>query len=159
MRTKDGKGPMSDNGNSARQRGIPPNIEWDEDNPPVVYTCSADLKHDPNCDGTCDEIKLAHYETLLSNEAKEWARVGLDPEGIAANSLDAAMQVNAIRELLVEAGVLNQEDVDERYRKLKLTILQDMRSQLEPQIREAKTAAMLGVRPGPTLLGPHGEIL
>jgi hypothetical protein len=153
---------MSDNGKDPQNViGIPPNLEWDENNPPIIFPCSDHIEHMPNCNGECGEgAALTEYGVLLSNEAKDWARVGLAPDGVAVNSLDSKMQIDAVQQLLVEAGILDKDEIDELYRKLKYEVLHNMRQELEPQIREAKTAAMLGVNPkGPRLLGPHGEQL
>jgi len=160
MRTKDGKGPMSNNGDG-QEIGISPNLEWDENNPPIIFPCSDHIDHAPDCDGSDEGAALTEYGVLLSNEAKDWARVGLQVDGVQVNSLDSKMQIGAVQQLLVEAGVLDKDEIDELYRKLKYEVLHSMREELEPQVKAAKTAAMLGVRPGqrPPLLGPHGEIL
>jgi len=139
--------------------GIPPDIKWDEENPPVIFSCSQHTEHDPSCNGDCESEVTTENQILLLNESKQWARDGLDTSSIQSNAFHIGCQVNALQKALVDAGIISQNNVDENYRRIKYDVLREVRASIGPQIKSARTRAILGVDDKKKIIGPHGEIL
>jgi hypothetical protein len=146
---------VSSNGDGVTP-GIPPDVEWNSENPPIIYQCSQHTSHDPHCDGNCESEVSTENQILLLNESKQWAREGLDTSQIQTNAFHIGCQVNALQKVLVDAGIIDQETVDDNYRKIKYDVLHEVRASIGPQIKEARTRAILGVDEHKRIIGPGG---
>ena len=171
--------PMSSlNGEGASKPTIPPDIEWDENDPPVIFRCTNHTEHAPDCDGDCEALECTEWQVKLLNEGKAWRRLDMDFRGIPTVIADV-MPVNgihveifdqqctlmALQQVLMDNGLLDKTELDEKFREAKYTIMHDVRVQNEEQIKAMRDAALeqekraaLGLPPK-RLLGPHGEQL
>lgn len=161
--------PMSTNGNS--NPGIPPDIEWNEDDPPVIYSCSEHITHADNCDGSCAPIENVTESVVnVLNEARAWARVGMSFHGVPTSLPDGAfdgIKVNifdeklhnlTLQKVLIEAGLTTDEDIDELYRELKYNVMKEMRESHEENVKRLKLRQNMAL-PEKRLLGPDGQPL
>lgn len=138
--------------------GVPPNIVWDPENPPIKNSCSNTNMHVTGCDGTCErdgfmtETEVAHL-----NESREWGRVGMNPGMIMVPStpFDFEMRINALVDALVEADVLDMEELNDRYLQTRVRRMQKLRLDNE----EAAKRAKFGLPGKPPILGPDGQPL
>src|ERR1700756_4209738 len=72
--------PMPANGNAEVE--VPPDLVWDENNPPFIHKCSQHTEHNPKCDGNCEGHFFDESEVKLGNEARAWARAGMNFHGV-----------------------------------------------------------------------------
>jgi hypothetical protein len=139
--------------------GIPPNIVWDADNPPIKHSCSDGLMHAPGCDGACaDGEPMKEYEVDLLNEHREWGRVGMNPAMITSTStpFDFEARLSALSEFLVEKGVIEDiEELNEFYARLRIERMRDLRIANQEAVKRQR----LGLPGKPQIFGPGGEIL
>jgi hypothetical protein len=161
--------PMSSqNGNSVP--GIPPDIEWNEDNPPVIYECSQHVEHHPACGGDCDGEVASEATVKLLNEARAWARIPMSfhgvptcfPDGafdgVKVNIFDEKLRNMALQKVLIDAGLTTQEEVDEIYLELKFDTLYNIRTEYQEAVKRQKMQETLAL-PDKRLYGPNGQIL
>lgn len=162
--------PMSANGN--HDSGIPPDIEWDEDNPPTVYSCSEHITHAAHCDGSCPELDIVTENVVnLLNEARAWARVGmsfhgvpssLPPgtfDGVTVNIFDERMRAMALQRVLINAGLVTEDEIDELYREIKYEIMHEMRMSYEEHVKRVKLQQQIAVPAPNRIIGPDGRPL
>lgn len=159
------------NGNSLQ--GVPRDLIWNEDDPPVIYPCSQDIKHLPNCSGEEDGIQLdSELQVRILNEGRTWARAGMSFQGIPAaysgvipkpgigvELVDLLCWLEVIKEQIVELTGMSEFEFEEKFRERKLEFLQTIRDANEANIRRNRIRASLGVKNKPPLLGPGGEPL
>lgn len=155
------------NGDSSSN--IPPDLEWDAENPPFAYECSDYTEHIPGCPG-CDGKFYDESEVTLSNEAKAWARAGMvfkgSPDsmmnlpfvgGIPVEIYSLEKKFEVLMQVIIEAGLITQEDLDIKYRLHKAAMLKRIREANEDRVKKERTAQQLGI---PTrLIGPDGQPL
>lgn len=138
--------------------GIPPNIVWDEDNPPIAHSCSGGLMHAPDCDGSCaDGEPLKEYEVDLLNEHREWGRVGMNPGmiTISSTSFDLEVRVGGLSEFLVEKGIIDVEELNEFYIRMRIDRMRELRLANQDAVKRAR----LGLPGKPQIFGPGGNPL
>lgn len=162
--------PMSSLSNGNSVPGIPPDIEWNDDDPPVIYSCSQHIEHRPDCDGSCEPEVTTESQINLLNEARAWARIPMSfqgvptcfPDGafdgIKVNIFDEKLRNMALQKILIDNGLATQEEIDELYLELKLEVLQDIRRQYEQAVRRHKMEETLAL-PDKRLFGPDGKVL
>jgi len=134
--------------------GVPPNIVWDEDNPPIKYACSQNVLHGPGCDGSCGaDGFMTEAQVRMENETREWQRVGMNPDGIGTRITPWNMDVkiNAVVEFLNEKGIIDITELNDYF----LTVKVNMMQQIREMNQEAAKRAKLGLPPK-GLLGPDG---
>lgn len=140
--------------------GIPEDVVWDSENPQYIYECSSYIEHSPDCDGNCESDLAAESQIKLLNESLAWARAGMDTSGINISSFDNQANIMALQKVLIEKGILTQDEVDEEFRLFKIDVMRIVRENNEEQIKEMKQRMALGLRPSSRkLLGPYGEEL
>lgn len=131
--------------------GVPPNVVWDEKDPPIVNMCTQNIGiHAPNCEGDCDKRLATETETELINEYREWTRAGMDVNKLQFNPFRAQSTLNALSAIIVEE--FGQERVDKMYQEL---LLERMRGARLKHGDDSKRA-MFGIPPR-RLLGPDGK--
>lgn len=155
---------------------VPPDTEWNAENPPFVFGCTGhDGGHLEACDGSCERIPLTELDVKLGNEMKAWARAGMVPigavagfmingqkmPGIDVDILHLETQLQALVSLLVETDPEWGERLNVRFQETLLRKLWNIRMANEDNVREARVARMLGVKPAQIkrLIGPNGEQL
>ena len=118
------------------------------------------FEHDPACtQEDCEAEVTTELQIMLQNEGKAWARAGLDPSVINPDALGVASQVNALQQVLVKNGIVDQKEVDEEYRKIRYDIMHSIRMTMQPQVEELRRRAAVGLPGKPRIVGPHGELL
>lgn len=136
--------------------GVPPNIEWDPNNPPILNSCSDQLNHLPNCDGTCPKSReLEELEVDLINENREWVRIGMDTSKVAVNLFRMQHQINAVINVLEYDGIISRAELDREFQKSLLEDMRKMREAVGDQVKRTK----LGLPAKPGILGPDGKLL
>jgi hypothetical protein len=157
---------MRMNGNVPNMQ-IPPDVIWDENDPPRIYDCSQHTEHQPTCDGNCESrLVVSEKQAELMNEARAWARLempfngvpfGLPFPGIPVEVVDLLCWLEVTKEQLYEAGIVEEFEFEEKYRDKKLELLRTIRSQHEDRIKRQRVASSLGIIERPPLLGPDGQ--
>lgn len=156
------------NGNS--DPSIPPDLVWDENDPPIVFSCSQHTEHAPRCDGSCEAKVCDESLVNLLNEARAYARAGMSFNGIPAamsggpwSGLNVEIYDLEVRTLLLQNIIQEQfgisdDDINRQFRELKYKLLHDVRIAVEPDIKRARLEAQVGVQKS-RIVGPHGELL
>ena len=160
---------MQPNNGTGEPPGIPPDMVWDEDNPPYIHMCSQYIEHLDGCDGSCEGMFTTENQVKIINESRAWARLGqvfhgipspmsgMVP-GISVEIFDQNCRMQAIEELIVESSWVNREEIDDRHRRIKYEIMHELRMGFEEDLKKQQAQAI--VRPTkPPIIGPHGEIL
>lgn len=152
---------------------IPPDLVWDEDNPPRIFPCSQHTEHQRGCPATEDPIELdSELQVNLLNEGRAWARAGMSfkgiPEayqgaipipGINVELVDLLMWLEAVKEVVTEVAGITEFEFQEKFREKKLAFLQIIREANEQRIKKQRVANTLGIIENPGLLGPDGRPL
>lgn len=160
------------NPNGSSPVNIPPDIEWDEDNPPTIFTCSQHTEHQPGCDGSCEaNINPTKLEIELLNEARAWARAGMNfhgvpraydgvirVPGINVELFDLECKMQVFRQALIDIVGIDEQDLEERFREYKLSIMRHIREMNEAAVRRSRMEASLAI-PKKPLFGPDGRPL
>lgn len=136
--------------------GVPPNLVWDEDNPPVRNGCTGEIgeHHTDDCDGSCEKIPLSQLEVELTNEHREWARLGMHTNNISHdlfrmdNQIGALIQV--VGRMLGEGG---EQELNEAFQLECLKQMRGIRFTYQEQAKRSK----LGLPPKRSVLGPDGN--
>lgn len=138
-----------------RNGGIPANLVWDEDNPPVRFSCGRMVeKHTPHCDGSCTSEPITEAECSLINEHREWARIGMNTNNVQRDIFAMYNEVKAIRSLCIDAGIFTLDELDTRFQELALEEMRTIRAQNEEAVKRANLG--LGA---PKIIGPDGKPL
>lgn len=153
--------------NGATNPAIPPDLEWDEDNPPEIFPCSQHTEHAPGCPGTEDAIQLdSESQVRLINEARAWARVGMNftgvPAGFPATGIpvelvDLLVWAQVVREIVIELAGITEFEYEEKFREAKFELLNSIRVRHEDEVKKRRVADQLGIVQRPPLLGPDGQ--
>lgn len=165
-------GMMMHNGNSDF---VPPDLVWDENDPPKIFPCSQHITHSPRCDGKCCIEPMTidtELQVDLLNEARAYARAGMSFKGVPeayANSIpipgmqvelfDMLIWLQTLAEVVAEAGLIGKDDLNEKFRANKLVIMREQRDRHEAQVRKSAIANKFGIVEKPPLLGPDGTPL
>ena len=124
--------------------------------------------HSPICDGKCGElIEIPDYHANLAIEMVRWNRMGMIAQGVPTSLSDAApgipieiletsLKTQNMMEVLLEKGILTEEEVNERYCIMAEEFFRKTREANEERIRRQRIAAGVGKK---TLFGPNGEVL
>jgi hypothetical protein len=157
------------NGNSPP---VPDDIVWDEENPPLIYSCSQHIEHARFCNGECPTYVANELQVQLMNEARAWARAGMSFHGIPAayrdqipiqginvELFDLECRVHVLCEILVEMFNVDGNEIDERYGKFKLMALRNIREENEANVRRQRAANALGIAQKKPIIGPDGQPL
>lgn len=138
--------------------GIPPNIVWDENNPPPKYSCSNGITHAPGCDGRCpDPGYMKEYDVEMINEQREWLRVGMHPNEIVIGSppFDLELRPTILADFLHEKGVIDSEEFNEYFVRARAERMKKIRLENQEQAKRMK----FGLPPKPQMFGPGGQPL
>jgi len=148
---------------------VPPNLEWDEDNPPFVYECSEYTEHRPECNGECEGRFWVESEVKLSNLAKEYARnqmsyagvieayraVPILPGGFPVDPFYHEMWLESLQDILIDKGLVTRDELNELWRQKMITRMETVLGTVLPQLKEARTKAALGIQ-DKKIIGPGG---
>jgi len=162
------------NGNGKNQN-VPPDIVWNEDEPPFVYNCSGHTEHHPKCDGKCNGEYYTENEVKLTNLAREFARnrmvpygiikayamAGVPPtQGMQVDPFDVLLWMETLLEVLSEANIIDRAAVEVRWQERKISAMEGILESVAPQLKQARANQALGiVTPDKRLLGPDGQPL
>lgn len=159
--------PMAANGDGTPP-GIPADLVWDAENPPIIYECTQDIEHAPDCDGTCEGMVVSESMVNLINEGRAYGRAQMSflgvPQsmsmlgipGVNVEILDLFVRVNILQDILIENFDVSKEEIDERFRVAKFNKLNEIRTAIEPTLREKRLEQQLGVAKK-SILGPDGK--
>ena len=166
--------PSKSNGNGKNQN-VPPDIVWDENNPPFIYSCSGTTEHDTRCNGECGGEYYTENEVKLTNLAREFARnkmvpygiikayamAGVPPtQGMQVDPFDVLLWMETLLEVLSEAGVIDRAEVEVRWQERKISAMEGILETIAPQLKQQRANQALGiVTPDNRLLGPNGQPL
>lgn len=104
-----------------------------------------------------DQLKL-HIENLnvdLRNELQLWELGGIDPGNISVNGFLQDVWIFAIRDFLVEKGLIDDLEFTAFYKERLLSKLKEMRPVCMKAVEEAKRQIMSS----PGIIGPSGQPL
>lgn len=158
---------MSSNGNTENE--VLADLVWDDNDPPIIYSCSSHPVHSPDCEGDCDSKMTTELQVELINELHAWQRAGMNPMGSPASMMglpfvfgipveliDLQVRYESMRGLLIEKGILEEEELDESFQQMKLTWLRKIREINEERIKKQRMADKFGIVHKP-ILGPGGQ--
>lgn len=162
---------MRESSNGEMGMEIPPDLVWDEDDPPYIYPCSQHSEHHPMCPGNEDAIQLdSESQVEILNEGRRWARAGMafngipaayqgkiPITGIAVELVDLLMWLDVVKDMVIELSGSTPFEFEERYRDYKIKFLREIREANEDKIKKARVANSIGVVERPPLLGPDGN--
>lgn len=146
---------------------IPPDIEWDEDDPPFIHSCSRHVEHAGFCDGSCEGEYATESMVNLINEHLAWQRLGMVPMGVPMamrgapiNGLlveiwDLETRYMVLQDWVEEQGI-TEEELNERFRIKKFERMQTVRKQNEETLRKRQIADKFGIVEK-QVLGPDGN--
>jgi hypothetical protein len=139
-----------------RDLPAPPDLEWNEENPPTVHSCSGnDGEHTPDCDGNCDELPLDELDVLLNNEMHAWQRAGMNPGMIPHDVLHMSTQIDTMIKMLITSPELSKQ-YNDIFRTIMLDKFRRFRENNEAGFRKARLAAELGVgQPPHPIIAPN----
>ncbi len=90
-------------------------------------------------------MEQAQYEELMNEEIGKWNELGVMPgeyrpqEGL----LGIIFRFETLNQLLVQKGIITEEEADEMYRDVALSGLKEVREKVVgPAVEEAKQAAL-----------------
>jgi hypothetical protein len=162
--------PSELNGNN-NPVGIPPDIVWDSENPPVAFACSQHTEHHPKCDGTCESMVLDESMVRGMNIAREYARNGMSFKGVVegydgmiphsgmrVELFDLECEVKLLKQLLMELTGLSLEEYDVQFRELRSDVMEGVLEATLPGLKRARAEQALGIVPK-KILGPDGSPL
>lgn len=161
---------MPSNNGNLENPNVPPDIVWNESDPPILFACTQHTEHDPRCDGNCPRIVSTESIINLINEGRAYARINMSflglPQslmngpfpGIPVEIYDLFLRVSVLQEIILEQLDITKDEIDERFRVMKYNGLRSIREEVEPQLRKQRLEQQLGVGRKP-LLGPNGEML
>jgi hypothetical protein len=162
--------PMSTLSNGNSDPRIPPDIGWNENDPPAIFTCSQHVEHSVNCDGSCESEVITESQVKLLNEARAWARIPMSFEGVPTCFPDGAfdgvkvdifsekIHVSALQKVIIDAGLATQDEIDEVYQTMKTEVMQTIRTEYEDWVRRQTLQQKMAL-PDKRLLGPDGQVL
>ena len=141
---------------------VPPDLVWDENDPPIIHNCSQHTEHQPMCNGHCGSRPVvSELQIKLMNEARAWARLEMPMMGVPMNMpfpgipveiVDLLVWLEVTKDVLKEAGIIEEFEFEEKYRERKLELLTAIRDRNEGRLKRAR----LGVPERPPLFGPDG---
>lgn len=133
--------------------GIPPNLIWDELNPPLKCDgCGMVGIHTPDCDGKFTKSPIRETECELLNENREWARLGINTNFVARDLFKMGNQITALINMLTT--IIDKDELNDEYRRCMVAEMQKIRLANEEEIKRAR----IGLAPK-GILGPNGELL
>lgn len=122
--------------------------------------------HSEECDGNCARVQLLESEVDLHNEVVFWNKhewriqgipdsfMGGPVPGIGVNLLRVDWVQQALIQYLLDEGIIDEDKLNEKFRQIKLEVLQNMRREQEAKMNAPEIAV-----PDKRLLGPNGEVL
>lgn len=139
--------------------GIPPNVVWDENNPPIKHSCSDNpLVHIPDCKGDCEDgDAMGEHEVELLNEHLEWSRIGMNPQliGTVLTPFDMDLRISVLSTFLADQGIIDLDELNVVLTRSRVERMKKLREDNQEAVRRMR----LGMPPKPPLLGPTGEPL
>lgn len=134
-------------------RNVPPNINWDPDEPIYLHSCSGFLVHLNDCDGNCERGKqLSELEVKLVNENREWARIGMSTDNVGHDIFTINAQVRSLIRLLEKKGIFSRDEIDIMFQECMLEELISIRMKNQDAVKRAS----LGI-PSPGIILPGGN--
>lgn len=150
---------------------VPPDIVWDEDNPPMLFACSNHVFHLPECSGNCNTMRVTEMRVKLINEGLAYARAGMNWHGVPAayaeaipvpgirvELTDVLMWLELLRDLVCELAGLSIDEFDDMFTQRKFEMLHSIRERSEAHVKKQRTKNMLGIVDKP-IFGPDGRPL
>jgi len=133
--------------------GIPANLVWDENNPPVKCDgCGMVGIHTPDCDGKHTTSSLRQTECEMINKRREWARLGMSTDFIARDLFKMGNQIQALINIL--GTLVDPDELNDEYRRCCVAEMRRIRLANQDEIKRAN----LGIPPK-SILGPDGQPL
>lgn len=135
-------------------------LEYDPLNPIMVNECNGakeDSNHSLNCDGLCSRRPLEFLEIEIINEERLWYHNDMDPNSVTVNTVTMNMQLQSLRQLIMDLGIISKEDMDEGYMRFKLENMRRLREVHAPKVKKNRMKRMIATPPRPGLLGPDGK--
>ena len=135
-----------------------PDIELDPNADYELNKCSGLVgEHASFCEGDCETVIMTGLEIEVGKEYAAWNKAGMQTNSIAVDAFEVSVKLDILINSLIQAGVLDEAEMNFKYRSEKLKRMKDIRAEIEPQLRQARIAN-LG-NGAPPLLGPNGERL
>lgn len=123
-----------------QKMNVPPDLEWDANNPPQVNACTGHSEiHQPNCDGNCEKMTMDEFDIKIENERRAWQRIGLDKSNYQADQLRQDVQLKTIMDVLIQRLGISPEEFNAVFKPNMLNLMQDIRDAVETQ-RESQLA-------------------
>lgn len=118
--------------------------------------------HQPSCKENCKKVEMPRTAMEIRNELNAWTRAGMQPEMVPHNVFNMDVQLFTLIRIVVEVLGVDQEEIDERYRKNLLDKLRVTREQNEDNVRRARALQKItvpGQQPPPDIFGPNGGVI
>ena len=149
-----GKIPGTFNGNGP-QPEVPPDLPY----PCTIVSCSGDLEHTTECDGTCETWEPTENQVKLQNLEREFRRHGFEASGVGTNAdlTELFLRINALEDIALELYGIDHEEYDELYRGKKIEFLERFLENHLEQLKKARTASALGIIEKKPIIGPDGR--
>lgn len=148
---------------------VPPDIVWSETDPVVLFNCSQYTEHVQGCDGNCGSTVPDELQVELYNEARAWARAGMNfmgvpsayagtipVRGINVELFDLECKFQVVREMLIELMGVDEDELEIRFRKFKLMAMRNIRSANEDKVKRERVEQIV---PKKQIFGPGGQPL
>lgn len=100
-----------------------------------------------------EPVNMQEAKEYLEAEAKNWARLNMDPNNIQINTFKMNCFFVGVSELLIEKGFFTEEELEFVGAKNMLENLRDARIEYESELRKARI--MTGIRSSP-IIGANG---
>lgn len=144
------------NGDSDKADSIQ-RLEYDPLNPIMVNECNG--VQDPNthsilCNELCDRRALDELDIAIWNEEQEWAAIGMNPNNMTVDPINMNIQLQSMRRLLIDTGVVSESDLDDEYRKFRLENMQRLRLAHGDRVKQNRLKRMIAPVQQPPLIDP-----
>jgi len=112
----------------------------------------------PNRDGPKAETELERLRREVAAEEKKWVEAQMDPRGVSIDMFNMNCRVLTMVRLLLDKGVVEEEEFNTRYMRVVLEEMRGIREKLQPQLEEARRKAeILSPQGGIVLPGDFGK--
>lgn len=130
----------------------------------TFYNCTRGNFHSDECDENCGEYTPNDTDKELLNELKRWEMLqfpfvgvpsilaGTAFQGILVDPLETLIRIQSLVELLVDKGIVTQDEVDDAMTAKVLRRMKALRKKIE---QERSTQRLAVVKKG--LLDPSGK--
>lgn len=106
---------------------VPPDLEWDPDNPLVVNACTGHNEvHLPECDGECEKITMDEFDIAIENEKRAWARLGWDKGNFGPDLLLQTVQIKTLIDIVMDKLGMTHDEFNAVFKPNMLTLMKDI---------------------------------